>query len=336
LTDSLGQLLTGPQKTDLTDGGATALHQHVAGATASVLVTLLNRTGGQRTAGDVVVTHPGADNSFVGTAVEGYAGKVLVVAETIENLATGTLWERGGPFDVEVEGAVTWNDGLRTSGTLYLAEAAPSPTGTGVFAIALEQAAAPTGTVSALFLDELGGPGGAGDGAPVDAKYVVTEAHGDLTAEVVRPQFGKYLPDTPPPSPGTYGDEFDSTIIDGKWSRSSLNLGTVDILVAPATQEGTMLIQPGPNATWSTIFQTSVSLSANCRIVAKAYPAATWGADHRGTFSIGINDNTGTEPEGGGAAGNDGFCLGIKVLTFNPGGALNSFIQPFLQHQKFI
>jgi len=122
----------------------------------------MNRTGGQRTANDVVVTHPSADNSFTGTAVEGYAGKILVVAETIESLATGTLWERGGPFDIEVEGAVTWNDGLRTSGTPYLAEAAPSPTGTGVFAIALEQAAAPTGTVSALFLDEVAAPGGDG------------------------------------------------------------------------------------------------------------------------------------------------------------------------------
>ena len=164
LTDSLGQLLTGPQKTDLTDGGLTALHQHAAGATANVLITLMNRTGGQRTANDVVVTHPSADNSFTGTAIEGYAGKVLVVAETIDNLATGTLWERGGPFDIDVEGAVTWNDGLRTSGTPFLAEAAPSPTGTGVFAIALSEAAAPAGTVSALFLDELGGPGGDGVG----------------------------------------------------------------------------------------------------------------------------------------------------------------------------
>lgn len=164
LTDSGGQLLTGPQRADLTDGGVTILHQHVAGATASVLITLMNRTGAQRTVNDVVVTHPSANDSFTGTAIEGYAGKILVVAETIENLATGTLWERGGPFDVNVEGAVTWNDGLRTSGTPFLAEAAATPTGTGVFAIALSQAAAPTGTVSALFLDELGAPGGAGAG----------------------------------------------------------------------------------------------------------------------------------------------------------------------------
>lgn len=177
LVDSEGRLLTGAQKTDLTDGGMTVLHQHAGGATASVLITLINRTGGQRTAGDVVVTDPSNDESFVGTAVVGYQGKVLVVGETIADLTGGLCWERGGPFDTKVTGAVDRNDGLRTSATIYRAEAAPSVTGGGVFAVALSPNISGEGTVKAVFLDALGGGGGVGTIEIQEDDAKVADAH---------------------------------------------------------------------------------------------------------------------------------------------------------------
>lgn len=131
--------------------------------TSAVQIILANRTGGQRTAGDVVVTDPDNDESFIGTTVVGCQAKVLVVAETIANLSGGLCWERGGPFDVKVINAVSRNDPLRTSATIYRAAAAPSMTGGGVFAIALSPNISGEGTIKAVFLDAVGG-GGGGDG----------------------------------------------------------------------------------------------------------------------------------------------------------------------------
>lgn len=164
LGDSGGRLLTGAQKTDLTDGGYTTLHQHAGGGGAadSLQIMLTNRTGGERVAGDVVVTDPNNDESFIGTSVQGYQGKVLVVAGTVPDLTGGPCWERGGPFDVKVTGAVARSAGLRTSATIYRAEAAPDITGGGVFAIALSPNISGEGTVKAVFLDAMGGDGGAG------------------------------------------------------------------------------------------------------------------------------------------------------------------------------
>lgn len=164
LADSEGRLLTGVQKTDLTDGGFTTIHQHAGGGGAadSLQIILTNRTGGERTAGDVVVVDVASDESFTGTVQIGYAGKVFVVAETIANLTGGRVWERGGPFDVKVTGVVERNDGLRTSPTIYRAEAAPSIVGGDVFAIALSPNITGEGTVKAVFLDAIGGGGGGG------------------------------------------------------------------------------------------------------------------------------------------------------------------------------
>lgn len=84
---------------------------------------------------------------------------IVAVAETAI-----LCWERGGPFDVKVINAVSRNDPLRTSATIYRAAAAPSMTGGGVFAIALSPNISGDGTVKAVFLDAVGA-GGGGDGA---------------------------------------------------------------------------------------------------------------------------------------------------------------------------
>jgi len=158
VVDTDSQLLTGAQKTDLTDGGTTVLHQHAGATTAAVEIVLTNETGSERSAGDVVMTDPDNDESFIGTSGSpGYQGKVLVVAETIATSGSGRCWERGGPFDIDVVGAVNRNDGLRTSATIYKAEAAPSVINAGVFAIALSSSGSDGGTVKAVFLDGLGG-----------------------------------------------------------------------------------------------------------------------------------------------------------------------------------
>lgn len=164
LVDSEGRLLTGAQKTDLTDGGLTVLHGHGGATTGAVQIILTNETGGERSSGDVVVTDPDNDESFIGTSGSGYQGKVLVVAETIASSGSGLCWERGGPFNIEVVGAVDRNDGLRTSATIYKAEAAESVISTGVFAIALSSSGSGGGTIKAVFLDAIGGGGGDGDG----------------------------------------------------------------------------------------------------------------------------------------------------------------------------
>lgn len=151
-------------------------------STDSVLITLTNRTGGQRTVGDVVVTDPDNDESFIGTSGSpGYQGKVVVVAETIDTSGSGPCWERGGPFEIEVVGAVDRNDGLRTSATIYKAEAAASVVSDGVFAIALSTSGSGGGTIKAVFLDVISeGGGGAANHNVLDA-----DVHPDTVAQAV-------------------------------------------------------------------------------------------------------------------------------------------------------
>ena len=68
--------------------------------------------------------------------------------------------------------------------------------------------------------------GASGGGAPTGAKYVVTEAHSGLSAEMVLPYLANYNPDLPPVSPSAYDDEFDNDSLDVKWTST----GTPDIL----------------------------------------------------------------------------------------------------------
>jgi hypothetical protein len=56
---------------------------------------------------------------------------------------------------------------------------------------------------------------GSGGGAPNNAKYVVSEADGTLTNEIVKPYMANYDPDVPLAIPGAYDDEFDDDVIAG-------------------------------------------------------------------------------------------------------------------------
>lgn len=118
-----------------------------------VQVTLLNKSGSQLVIGDVVITGSAVNESVMGTIQAGYHGKVLVAAETIASDSSGLFWERGGPFNVVVTGAVSRNDGLRTSNTLFRAKSAGASYSGSVFAVALTPAVGPaSGSVNSLFL----------------------------------------------------------------------------------------------------------------------------------------------------------------------------------------
>lgn len=64
-------------------------------------------------------------------------------------------------------------------------------------------------------------------GAPTGAAYVTSDAHADLSAEIVIPSFAGH-PDRKPASPTSYDDEFDSSSLDAKWTLTDAS-GITDV-----------------------------------------------------------------------------------------------------------
>ena len=99
-----------------------------------------------------------------------------------------------------------------------------------------------------------------------------------------------YRPDLKPSSPSAYDDEFETGVLDPKWTAINCALGTVDLLSVaaaadtydPATYRGMMALQPGrddagaggPEAQAAMLRQT-VTLGTNCKIVVKMYANMT-------------------------------------------------------------
>jgi hypothetical protein len=119
--------------------------------------------------------------------------------------------------------------------------------------------------------------GGGGGGAPTDAKYVVSQADGSLSDEIVIPSM-RYHADIVPGSPNAKDDEFSAGSLDGKWGW--LNQGASVIAFNAPNDWAT--ITPDPSS-WRGIVQTvpsgawtvTVRLSAGFGYLADGY-AGIW------------------------------------------------------------
>lgn len=151
-----------------------------------------------------------------------------------------------------------------------------------------------------------------------------------LETEIAR----TYRPDLKPAAPSAYDDEFETGLLDPKWTAINCATGTVDLLSVAAAKDtwdatmytGMMALQPGrdddgaagPEAEAATLRQT-VALAANCKIVAK--------------LNVGsIVDVTGAGMPGfagfllSGANGfNDNNYIGIKMTTMFDGGSFTPY-----------
>jgi hypothetical protein len=132
---------------------------------------------------------------------------------------------------------------------------------------------------------------GGGSGAPTSAKYVVTEADGTLSAEIVIPSFASH-PDIVPASPHAKDDEFNAGSLDGKWSwlnqgSSTATFGTTGwISINPQSSTWRCLMQAVPSGNWT----LTAKLSAGFGFVNDGYA---------GIMLFGGTDGVG-----------DAFCIG--------------------------
>lgn len=78
------------------------------------------------------------------------------------------------------------------------------------------------------YKDILNLPTGGGGGAPTTAKYVVTAADAGLSNEIVIPAWADH-PDIAPAVPSAEDDEFNSAVLDAKWTTAHTGAPTVDI-----------------------------------------------------------------------------------------------------------
>ena len=156
---------------------------------------LTNKSGAERSAGEVVIQDTGNDSAFTTTTTEADEKVIGVVVETIANDASG-LVQRAGACTVNVDGATARGNWLVASTTA--GKATPKATfQQGTFAVALT-ASAGAGTVTALLLlgalpDQIEAgaitsvpdhdhTGEAGDGGQLSLAMlsVASEAQGDL------------------------------------------------------------------------------------------------------------------------------------------------------------
>ena len=141
--------------------------------------------------------------------------------------------------------------------------------------------------ISSVAIDAVGG-----GGAPSAAKYIVTEAHAGLSAEIVIPSMAGH-PDIVPASPNAKDDEFNASSLDGKWAW--LNQGSSTIVFND------------PDG-WATI----TPQSSNWRGITQAVPGGNWTVTAKLSSGFGfINDGyAGIWIHGGTDGTGDVWCLG--------------------------
>lgn len=152
----------------------------------------------------------------------------------------------------------------------------------------------------------------------------VQDSVGAVQAEIER----TYRPDLKPASPSAYDDEFETGVLDVKWTPVNCALGTVDLLTTaaaadtydPATYRGMMALQPGrddagaggPEAEAAMLRQT-VTLGTNCKVIVKLNYGLTADMAGAGYGMAGIM-LSGTN----GFIDNDFFFVGL--VGVGPGG----------------
>lgn len=167
---------------------------------------------------------------------------------------------------------------------------------------------------------------GAG-GAPTAAKYVVSAAHADLSAEIIIPSMAVHA-DILPASPNAKDDEFTAGSLDGKWSW--LNQGTSTIVFNDPTDYATITPQ---SSTWRGLTQAvpagswtvTAKLSAGFGFINDGY-AGIWihgGTDGTGdVWSIGKDGGSSIATRGeqiasyafNGTRGNTNVTWGVNLI----------------------
>ena len=101
------------------------------------VIKLTNKSGAERSAGDVVIQDTATDNAYKTTTTQGDKKQVYVVRETTADNAEGHV-QRSGRVQLQVTGATTRGNYIRTSTTAGKAEDAGAAIVNGVFGRVLE------------------------------------------------------------------------------------------------------------------------------------------------------------------------------------------------------
>jgi len=139
------------------------------------------------------------------------------------------------------------------------------------------------------------------DGETVQASHV-NAPQSSITA-IETEEARTYRPDLKPAAPSAYDDEFETLLLDPKWTAINCASGTVDLLSVAAaadtydaaTYQGMMALQPGRDAAGaageeaeSAMLRQTISLAANCKIIAKINSAWTVDAAEQSGYELGL------------------------------------------------
>lgn len=193
----------------------------------------INKSGAERSLGDVVVVDTDADDSYKTTTTEGVASILGVVGETTADNASGKVITGGYISTVTVDAATSRGNYLKSSSTA--GKATPSTEFVnGSFAIALSATGGP-GTVSGFLFGSIGG------------SYVPL-AGGVMTGTLTLSK-GADVASASALSLGSDGNYFDVTGTTGITSINTVGVGTVVVLhfdgAVTLTHHSTNLILPG-------------------------------------------------------------------------------------------
>lgn len=142
-------------------------------------------------------------------------------------------------------------------------------------------------------------------GNKVDNVDLVMAAHvnnlQDATMAIETEIARTYRPDLKPTAPSAYDDEFETGLLDVKWTAINCATGTVDLLSVAAAKDtwdatmfaGLMALQPGRDnggagghEAQAAILRQTVALGANCKIVIKVGMGSIVDAGGAGTPAI--------------------------------------------------
>lgn len=199
-----------------------------------VIVPLVNRSGGQVVAGDVVVIGDGTNDAcFTTTTTASFNARHIGIAqETIASLATGRVMTSGYASVVNSATSLTRDHFLFTSTT------AKEATGSATRAAGAFGQVLTTGTDTVCLIWGVPDATAGGGGAPTDAQYVTGASHASLSAELEIPKFLSDI-DVPGTLGGSFAEEFGDTTTGLTWDPS-----------APTTDEHTTVLHH-LYATWA-------------------------------------------------------------------------------------
>ena len=172
------------------------------------------------------------------------------------------------------------------------------------------------------------------DGETVQASHVNAPQSSIVAIETEEAR--TYRPDLKPVAPSAYDDEFETGLLDPKWTAINCATGTVDLLSVAAakdcydatTYQGMMALQPGRDnggaagiEAEAAMLRQTIAPAATCKFVAKTFGQAT----NQTNLAAAPELSYGLMLSGAnGAIDNNFLLVGLAPLPFQMGGGSTS------------